>query len=367
MKNNQDLAIVYQEIVPSEEYTDFNFISRLDDYYAYGLDSKILELNRKRILLLFVINAYYPSFREIMKTEYKKFSEDFSEYLDSAINNKILREDNIFAIMNKDWYNATNQGNNSIEEFDKEYNVFPSQQMIMYVEPKSKTVRLTSDDRKYIDETVKKFKERYSEKIFYSAVVPYKIPFQYVITSKILDEEFSVVYWQMPCHIDDWEVANSGFRHGAEIKEKECYESYMNNLKKLLSYDFGLNSRKKILIIFIYDGYWYAQQGMAENEYLGVYEKYRVEFREYLESVINNQPLPINNNFTDMNEGWYSEPLGNINNTEKRPVWKVIRNLTMETRKLIDEYVEKLRKEHKEKSFYHMVVPVDNVYSYTIL
>jgi hypothetical protein len=108
----------------------------------------------------------------------------------------------------------------------------------------------------------------------------------------------------------------------------------------------NLSPSSKILLLLYFDGF-YSESPIKLSE-----EKFVIDFLEYMETCINknyNKYFISDNIFFMINRYWYKK--------EK------------ENRELIDEYVNKLKKREKDKTFFYMVLPIvpskNLPYSYT--
>jgi hypothetical protein len=340
---------------------------------------------KNKILIIFVIDAFYPSFKNVLKINYDKFCGDFSEYVESEINKKPLRKKNIFAVMNADWYIPNKQRRNKrklIKEFVKHYG--EASPWNRYPPFTKKFVR------KDIDEFVLKIKTRYStsssmttssiinptnftkHKGFFYIVLPYRIPFEYVLNIgtdpgknrknrvSSQDRGYSLVSWSIEHEvIYEWDSV------------AEAVKKVTKNLDNLLSYDFT-GYHETILIIFIFRAYNDRHEFTYDNEVLGLYSNFRRDFREYLNHAVHDSKLSEDNYFWEIDKAWYNYPVwgpGTFDGRSSRrnhPFWELVTKSTMEARKLIDETVEKLRKRHPQKRFRYIVLPESDMYKYVV-
>jgi hypothetical protein len=101
MKKLNDYNIMYWTI--EEDRRNLTVGERL------SLDFEIKRFKKRKVLIIFEIDAYYSSFREVFNIKYEKFSSDFAEYVMSTLNPDIRRKglgENIFTKINDDWYNT---------------------------------------------------------------------------------------------------------------------------------------------------------------------------------------------------------------------------------------------------------------------
>src|SRR5271154_751111 len=264
-KFSNEFGFYYREMVNSPE---FNISKRLDDYAEelHKLVGPYCEkqqqqeqqpvdaclgpttIENKKILIVFVIDAFYISFTDVLKIEYEKFTRDFSEYLEYTVDpNKRVSNENTFAKINKDWYTQSEPTDAQIDLYFNTFKALNPDRISTYP-----PFRNTVEIRNNIDKFVKNIKKLHPEKMFYYVVLPLNIRFRYVMEEV---NEYSMVYWDY-----------------TEYKE-EIFDNF-KNLRRLTN----TPEVKKILIIFVFDGYNFYADFFQNYKY-----DYTHDFREYLE------------------------------------------------------------------------------------
>lgn len=358
----QDFTIIYWKVTYSLTVAELD--KTYTEYLAHP-DNLLLTdtMDKNKILLIIVLDAYFQDFDDIAKMQYKETREDFKEYLLATINRDILREDNIFAKINKNWYNHDMDAS---EIFELKQQWIKTGYMLEDTDINSilyQPVTLTTKVRKYIDEFVQKFQQFYTNKVFFHMVLPHNIPYKYLVTGNF-DKEYSVIYYELN--------GLKRMRTKNAQTETEIEDNYIYNLEKLIKINFSIYG-KKILIIFVFDGYYCYHSHFNEDATgLGDYGIYIDQLSQYINNVIYNaeavryfKPLYALNYFGNINETWYYNPTSEYENSE---YWQIISNVTKKGRKLIDDYIKKLKKQEPEKIFAYIVLPKNNnQYRYLIL
>lgn len=358
----QDFTIIYWKVTYSLTVAELD--KTYTEYVAHP-DNLLLTdtMDKNKILLIIVLDAYFQDFDDIAKMQYKETREDFKEYLLATINRDILREDNIFAKINKNWYNHDMDAS---EIFELKQQWIKTGYMLEDTDINSilyQPVTLTTEVRKYIDEFVQKFQQFYTNKVFFHMVLPHNIPYKYLVTGNF-DKEYSVIYYELN--------GLKRMRTKNAQTETEIEDNYIYSLEKLIKINFSIYG-KKILIIFVFDGYYCYHSHFNEDATgLGDYGIYIDQLSQYMNNVIYNaeavryfKPLYALNYFGNINETWYYNPTSEYENSE---YWQIISNVTKKGRKLIDDYIKKLKKQEPEKIFAYIVLPKNNnQYRYLIL
>jgi hypothetical protein len=225
-------------------------MKELEEYYT-----KIIRLsgNRNEILTIFTYYSESP-----LDISYDKYTKDFTEYLDSVMNNYSLQKNNTFGKINdKNWVN--------------------------------------NDIAKTLEDYMNTLQRNNPFKKINYVTLPYYIDPKYEYVMNI-DKEYTCVYWNVG---GDFE-SNDNMRNFR----------YAEDLNKLLIHDFSI-LRNQILIIFVTAEYHpYVWDSNIEN-----YEDFRQQFTEYLELIVEDKSLRRVNFFDKVNKAWY-----NINSWKYRRV-----------------------------------------------
>ncbi len=405
---------VFQEHAKEKPY----LLNKLCSPYQFSKESLEQEIitPRKKILFVYVIDAYYSSFRELFKLSYENLSQDFTDYLNYVIECKPLKKNNIFSLVIEDWEDLTKHpSKEELREFKELYssilfkspvpsysngygvagaNEVPLGESCEHYYDHLYNKLDICEIRKYLELYLKELRSTNPEKEFYYLLLPHRIPFHHVITNSIFDKDVSVI----SCELQN--LQESLYYHSLRSSREITFENKIiqssehmikcikNNLDKFLAQDFS-NYRPKLFIIL-------ASEARADMEiYLSdvyrnpaPYQEFRFQFLEYLDSVINKKSLSLLNTFAEVThyeneklnfDQWFEKhylksrhsswvlwdkeeknkfKLENCEELEKEyPLFCLFDKAEKERTQLINHYMEKLQKVLPEKVINYIVIP----------
>jgi hypothetical protein len=270
------------------------------------LTTELITCSANKILIVFTYTS--KSYLDYISVSYDRFIRDFGEYLDYVVKDIGLPVKNIFEeISKKDWVNTCTA------EVVKEY---------------MDTLQLNNP----------------SKKINYVAL-PYYFkprfpPYQCIMN---INKDIFPVY----CNVGPTYYEPNEYKH---------IYMYAKNLDKLLSYDFT-NVRNEVLIVFIFHAYYDTFWELDNPETLGNYDNFRTHFGEYLGARLGSrlEDRVLSNFFEEVNKAWYTQPTQDVTFTQCSR--DSINFPVRYGRRLIDEYIDRLKLLYPTKTFNYIVIP----------
>jgi hypothetical protein len=212
--------------------------------------------DKKHIILLFPMNAYYSSYKDMDTSplSYEKYSSAFDEYVSCTLAHLPLPESNFYAQVHKDWeeasiyYSSPEEQVKLVKEYIDFFKVYRDEDGAFLPDYRYHSgfyppILNTHEVLKEFTQLIKKFNLHYPEKKFDYLVVPNDLPFGCILGN--LPREVSPVSLNMS------PFSPGTFRYGyipERFENNSIMEVYKGKIDNLLSYDYT-GKRENILII----------------------------------------------------------------------------------------------------------------------